>query len=245
MSNSDSENDNNFSDLSDFEYEFDDDGITHFLFEPMYTEEEIEERVRRHESGELLIDRETESRKKPCCNEVLEARLEEFDSKNCVTETRPFGLVCLEKDVFETALGNKNRMVGDNRDVCNKSYRFIAHRQYISWIYGKLEKGVRMQIPNSYCTQFGKRFLHRIMFLNLLRWSHNKWYQTNTLRYNGKIGGPGQWNGNYSKRTSPLYFSCSICFVYEVSSCNRLHILGYKLLTALVRLGFQGNDMTS
>ena len=96
MSSSDS--DNNFSDLSDFEYEFDDDGITPFLFEPMYTEEEIEERVRRHESGELLIDRETEIRKKPpctcdscvdmqieeqtiCCNEVLEARLEEFDSK--------------------------------------------------------------------------------------------------------------------------------------------------------------------
>ena len=117
MSNSDSENDNNFSDLSDFEYEFDDGGIIPFLFESMYTEEEIEERVRRHESGELLIDRETESRKKPCtcdscvdmqieeeticCNEVLEARLEEFDSKKCVTETRPVGLVCLEKDALE------------------------------------------------------------------------------------------------------------------------------------------------
>ena len=163
MSSSESGSENNFSDLSDFEYEFDDEGIKPFLFEPMYTEEEIEERIRGHECGEGLMDRNTGSGEKPCtcdscvaiqieeetlcCNDALKARLEKFNGKKCVTETLPFGLVCLEKDVLETALSNWNHLVGDHRNMCTKSYRFIAYRQYISWIYGRLGRNVRKRIP--------------------------------------------------------------------------------------------------
>ena len=106
MSDNEQESDyTSSSDVSDLEYEFDDGGITPFLFEPSYTEEEIEERLRRHESGELSISN-VQTIQRPCscdacvdmkiegetlcCNEALSTRLDDFNGKKCVTDTRPF-----------------------------------------------------------------------------------------------------------------------------------------------------------
>ena len=65
----------------------------------------------------------------------------------CIAETRGFSLVFLEKEILETSLGAWERLVGDRRNVCNRSYHFIAYKQYIWWIYGRLGKDVRKRIP--------------------------------------------------------------------------------------------------
>ena len=60
-----------------------------------------------------------------------------------MTEVTAFSLICLEREVLETALSGWDRIVGENNAICNKS-RFIAYKQYILWIHGKLGNDVRI-----------------------------------------------------------------------------------------------------
>ena len=80
-----------------------------------------------------------------CCNAAKDRR-EIYGERKCVTEVTAFSLICLEREVLETALSGWDRIVGENNAICNKSYRFIAYKQYISWIHGKLGNDVRIRI---------------------------------------------------------------------------------------------------
>ena len=72
MSSSESESDDNCS-YSDFC----DGGISPFLFQPMYTEEEIDERVTRYESGQQEVCENAEKEKECSCNDCIDMNIED------------------------------------------------------------------------------------------------------------------------------------------------------------------------
>ena len=92
------------------------------------------------------VDMKVEDETLCCIHSLSEEHTTFFNGAKCIAETRGFSFVCLEKDVLETSLGAWERLVGDRRNVCNR-YRFIAYKQYIWWIYGRLGKDVRKRIP--------------------------------------------------------------------------------------------------
>ena len=73
---------------------------------------------------------------------------EKLANKKCITLTDGFRDVCLNKNVLEAALGSWREMTEEPIEISNKSYRFIAYRQYISWVFGWLGKDVRKVIPS-------------------------------------------------------------------------------------------------
>ena len=175
MSSSESDNEE-YEPLGEFdEFHLDNEGLQPFMFQPMYTEAEIEERLRRRESSDQEMEnREQDEGEMACvCNTCIDMNVEKetlccvhslknhsnvFQGKECVTETRGFTLVCLEKEVLETALGAWHKLVGEKKNLCNRSYRFMAYKQYIWWIYGKLGKDNRMRIPTCVLYKIRKTF---------------------------------------------------------------------------------------
>ena len=55
-----------------------------------------------------------------CCNAALKDRREIYGERKCVTEVTAFSLICLEREVLETALSGWDRIVGENNAICNK-----------------------------------------------------------------------------------------------------------------------------
>lgn len=164
MSSSESDHDYDFDDAYDDNIDFGYEGILPFMFQPMYSEEEVEQRILERVVSRESVAKEPEVEARQCeCDNCVDMKVENetlccihslseghttlFNGAKCIAETRGFSLVCLEKDVLETSLGAWERLVGDRRNVCNKSYRFIAYKQYIWWIYGRLGKDVRKRIP--------------------------------------------------------------------------------------------------
>lgn len=152
--------------------------ITPFAFQPTHTEEEIEEKLRMLVSNNKNTDCETEENEnddtdtclcqhcidmgveniKLCCRREIENPSVQLNGEECVTATDAFLVVCTNKDVLGTALGAWHHMNGKNLEICNKSYRFIAYRQYIWWQYGKLGKGVRRRIPTCVLSKIRQTF---------------------------------------------------------------------------------------
>ena len=52
-----------------------------------------------------------------------------------------------KEDVVEKSLDAWEKLMGEKRKICNTLYHFMAYKQYIWWIYGKLGKDFRMCIP--------------------------------------------------------------------------------------------------
>ena len=82
-----------------------------------------------------------------CCQKS-ELSKERIKLDACITQTEDFALVCLHKTVLETALGRWHHEHDERMDFNNRNYRFIAYRQYIGWIYGRLGRGERRAIPS-------------------------------------------------------------------------------------------------
>ena len=159
MSSSESENGDYFDECGDFDFESE--GIQPFMYQPMYTEEELEKRLRDCENA--CEDSETsalEERGKPCVyNKCVDMNVEAetlcsihslpehsniYYGADCIAETPGFTLVCLEKDVLETSLGAwENWLVKKGRSVTRRIVS-MAYKQYIWWIYGKVGRDVRI-----------------------------------------------------------------------------------------------------
>ena len=92
---------------------------------------------------------------KLCCARAIGTDLE---GKACITNTDAFLTVCTNKVVLRTALGAWHHLNGENMQICNKSYRFIAYKQYILWQYGKLSKGERKKIPTCVLAKIRQTF---------------------------------------------------------------------------------------
>ena len=71
-----------------------------------------------------------------------------IDNKKCISLTDAFHDVCLNKNVLEAALGTWREFTDEELGISNKSYRFIAYRQFISWIFGWIGKDARKVIPS-------------------------------------------------------------------------------------------------
>ncbi len=71
-----------------------------------------------------------------------------FGVERCISRTEAFRDVCLNINVLEAAIGAWRTFTDDPMEINNRSYRFIAYRQYISWIFGWLGKDVRKVIPS-------------------------------------------------------------------------------------------------
>ena len=169
MSFSDETSDDDF----DVEWEndfLDNKGSNAFAFEPEYPEHGIEERLtaylreRENDGGDepLIIEQSDENwctcencvpmpniRGRLCCQSTSEEIIGgKIDNKKCISLTDAFHDVCLNKNVLESALGTWREFTDEEIGISNKSYRFIAYRQYISWIFGWLEKDARKVIPS-------------------------------------------------------------------------------------------------
>ena len=146
-------------------------GTTAFAFEPEYTEDEIQQRLLDHQSQtesdtiDFVIHSDSSASEdgQPCnCEHCAEMENEfeqvccransaligdKFNTEKCIAQTIAFRDVCLNVNVLQAALGTWRTFTDNSLNISNKSYRFIAYRQYISWIYGWLGKDVRRIIP--------------------------------------------------------------------------------------------------
>ena len=166
MSFSDSSSDDESANL--WENELLDQRNNGFAFEPEYPESEIEDRLTAY-----LQARENGSQEEPripqtnekwctcekcadeldvpqrlCCQSTTQIIGKKFLDKKCISETDAFEDVCLNRNVLEAALGTWKEFTDEEMDTSNKSFRLIAYRQYISWIFGWLGKDVRKVIPS-------------------------------------------------------------------------------------------------
>ena len=76
----------------------------------------------------------------------------------CIILTEDFKLVCLHKTILEAALGTWHIQQGENRRMNNENFQFIAYRQYIGWINGRLgqnrRKPVLSYVLKAICEEF-------------------------------------------------------------------------------------------
>ena len=123
-----------------------------FAFEPEYTAEEVEERLRvdgeevSSDDDSISIDVSEEdgwctceqcvymenATERVCCQSISGTIGRKFDSQNCITLTVAFQDVCLNRNVLEAALGTWRHLTEQPLEIGNKSYRFIGYRQFIS-----------------------------------------------------------------------------------------------------------------
>lgn len=161
------------SEESDFDEDIlllDGENIRGFAFEPEYSEDEIEKRLREYlqEKGDNNRDNEENisikntneglckcgscvvmqnAFEQVCCksSEIIQEKIGDND---CITKTEGFQVVCLNKNVLDAAFGTWYHETDENLERVNRSFRFIAYRQYISWVFGYLGKDVRKVIPS-------------------------------------------------------------------------------------------------
>ena len=169
MSFSDETSDDDFDVERENDF-LDNKGCNAFAFEPEYPEHEIEEiltaylRERVNDGGDepLIIEQSDENwctfencvpmpniPERLCCQSTSEEIIgDKIDNKKCISLTDDFHDVCLNENVLEAALGTWREFTDEELGISNKSYRFIAYRQYISWIFGWLWKDARKVIPS-------------------------------------------------------------------------------------------------
>ena len=169
MSSSDESSDSG----SDLEEEFYDEilfdnGNNAFAFEPEYPENEIQERLRAYITERDNIENVENVSAEPvenwcrcencvemenvmervCCQSSSDIIGDKMRYKTCITLTDGFRDVCLNNNVLEAAHGTWRNFTEEPIEISNKSFRFIAYRQYISWIFVWLGKDIRKVIPS-------------------------------------------------------------------------------------------------
>ena len=162
-SESNSDTDDIFDDIID-KY-----GGNGFMFEPEYSESEVDARllanqefkdgdddpegIATDELGDewctceqcLHMEHAVE---RVCCKCFSDIIGKKLCCKRCIVLTAAFQEVCLGTNVLEvSALGTWRHFTEEQLEISNKSDRFIAYRQFISWIYGWLGKDVRKIFP--------------------------------------------------------------------------------------------------
>ena len=168
LSGSESESGSSISDVDDFSDIFGETG-NGFAYEPEYSAAEVEERLRERGEDMNSSDDDVAPNDSPgedewctceqcvqmenpaervCCQSIAGIIGRKFDSQKCVALTVAFQEVCLSRNVLEAALGTWRHLTEQPLEISNKSYRFIAYRQFISWVYGWLGKDVRKVIPS-------------------------------------------------------------------------------------------------
>ena len=60
--------------------------------------------------------------------------------------------------MLKTCLAAIHNLRGDKHDLCNRSYRFAAYKQYVMWVYGWLGKKKRIVIPSCVVWNIRKKF---------------------------------------------------------------------------------------
>ena len=167
-SSSDSDSGSNSSDSNGPFHFFNEIGENGFAFEPEYSAEEVNERLRtlgdvdtdadlntaenQKEEGswcicEQCVDMEN-SAERVCCQSIGDTIGRKFDCKKCISMTPAFQDVCLNRNVLEAALGTWHHLTEQPLEISNKSFRFISYRQFISWVYGYLGKDIRKVVPS-------------------------------------------------------------------------------------------------
>ena len=155
--------------------------VTTFAFQPMYSEDGIDKRLRVYRLAENNSTNTSETREvgkstyiswcqcpkcspmeseieRKCCKGSPEIPDRKFEGGVCISEIDDFREVCLLTNVLEAALGAWHVFRGGNSDLSNKSYRFIAYKQYTCWIYGRLGKDIRRPIPSCAVQEIRRKF---------------------------------------------------------------------------------------
>ena len=138
-----------------------------FAFEPEYPASEVDARLLASQDNESSDDDTDEhdnagdenwcscencvhmevAMENVCCRSFSDTIGNKFGIQKCITLTAAFRDVCLNTNVLAAALGTWRHLTEQQLLISNKSYRFIAYRQFISWVYGCLGKDVRKRIP--------------------------------------------------------------------------------------------------
>ena len=89
-----------------------------------------------------------------CCKSSPEILDRKFEGGVCISESDGFREVCLLPNVLKAALGAWHVF----RVKILTSYRFIAYKQYICWISGRLGKDIRRPIPSCAVQEIRRKF---------------------------------------------------------------------------------------
>ena len=149
-----------------------------FAFEPEYSASEIEAHLlasQDDDENESEYDADDEGTsedvctcekcvdmehalERSCCRSFSHVIGNKMGPEGCITTTTAFQDVCLNTNVLEAALGTWHHLTDQQLQISNKSYRFVAYRQFISWIYGWLGKDVRKRIPSCVLNKIRQTF---------------------------------------------------------------------------------------
>ena len=87
-----------------------------------------------------------------CCQDVAAISDDKFESQKCITLSRQFKTLCLEKLVLKNVLVGLHETRGDPLEkdgkLSNGSLRFAAYKQFIWWVFERLGKNNRRVIPS-------------------------------------------------------------------------------------------------
>ncbi|XP_077558779.1 P2X purinoceptor 7-like [Haemaphysalis longicornis] len=94
-----------------------------------------------------------------CCREIPEIR-RRLRRHQCVTLTRKFKAVCLDRAVLEVALKQRRRRLppAGDRDSRNRALRHAAFMQFALLTWGRLGKGKRRVLPSCVVTAVRSKY---------------------------------------------------------------------------------------
>ena len=172
-SSSESDDENIIDESADEEDETFDYGSNGFSFEPEHSEEVVQALLSQNDtqdqpeenvdfdidhevpvtvdqwcSCENCIEMENDFERECCRTNAEQIVGDRFGVERCISRTEAFRDVCLNTNVLEAGIGAWRSFTDEPLQINNRSYRFIAYRQYISWIFGWLGRDVRKVIPS-------------------------------------------------------------------------------------------------
>ena len=87
-----------------------------------------------------------------CCQEVAAISEENFERNQCITMSKQFQTLCMEKlvliNVFVGLHEAKRDPFEKENKIKNRSLRLAAYKQFVWWIYQSLGKGNRRVLPS-------------------------------------------------------------------------------------------------
>ena len=98
-----------------------------------------------------------------CCQEEPAISEDKFEGHGCITFAQMFKTLCLEKQVLKNVLIGLHETRGDpieKKDgvFINKAIRFASYRQFIWWIFERLQRHDRRVIPSCVLWQIRKLY---------------------------------------------------------------------------------------
>ena len=143
--------------------------IQGYRFEPCFTEEELAEIEEGEDEVEPDLGRANntdwcacntckpmpDDKQSVCCNDNANIASKKGDA-NCITVHGAFQQFVLHEDALNLLRHNlliyekKAHNIGQLRSVANKSWRYLAYRQFWNWVnsWKKMGKNVRFPIPS-------------------------------------------------------------------------------------------------